>query len=227
LVEGLPTLRIGTSPMATGSTTQSADSDLRSMAAHDSMISGSLRQRDGESSKRITARRLVIAIGALGLVLVVLSESYLVFSNKSRADRWQARSAALERNVDGLNRLLVMRSSQLNARTRELNRMGHKVRKEQQALKRSQADVSQLARRQRELANEKAQVEDSRAGLVVQAAALEGVSSAFANCKDGLVDLLDYVLNDDYVSAEAIVDSVGSECQYAENSLADYRASYG
>jgi septal ring factor EnvC (AmiA/AmiB activator) len=169
----------------------------------------------------VAATAVVVLLAACGVA------SYVALTNKARADRWQARSASLERNADELNALLVKRSAGLNARTRELNRMAVKVRREQAALNRSQADVASLAGRQRQLANEKAQVEDSRSQLAVQASALRSVASAFIDCKSGLEELLDDVLNDDYVSAEAILSTVSGDCQAADSTLADYNAGYG
>lgn len=132
----------------------------------------------------------------------------------------------LEQNIDQLNGVLVERSNMLDARTREVNRMAMKVREHQSALRRSEADVSSLERRQRALAAEKADVEDQRAALLVQSAAIEGVADAFVDCKDGLVLLLDYVLDEDYFSASAIISDVSSDCSYAESTLADYNATY-
>lgn len=163
---------------------------------------------------------LCLALGALGV------SGYLAWSNKERADLWQVRADALERNVDKLNGVLVERSDVLNARTRELNRMASKVGKQQTALRRSEADVASLAQRQRALAAEKAKVEDSRAALAVQADAIETVASAFIDCKDGLFELLDYILADDYYDASAISDRVFSDCGYAESTLSTYNANY-
>lgn len=171
---------------------------------------------------------LILAIVAVTLLLsgTLGVTGYLAVTNKSRADRWQERSTVLERNVSQLNSLLVDRSNRLNSRTGELNRMAIKVRRQESALNRSEADVSSLERRQRELADEKAQVEDSRAQLAVQAATLENVADAFIDCKTGLVDLLGYVLDEDYFSANAVISGVVSDCQYAESALSGYNANY-
>jgi hypothetical protein len=171
--------------------------------------------------------RIALVVAVLLLLLAGLAGSgYLVVSNRDRAERWEDRAFQLERNVDQLNGLLVERSNILNARTGELNRMATKVRRQQGALQRSEADVSSLERRQRALAAEKADVEDSRAQLAVQAAALENVADAFVDCKDGLVDLLNYVLDEDFFSATAVVSGVASDCNYAESALSDYNYSY-
>jgi len=194
----------------------------------DASQSGAVPPTAPELRRRWPARIVVPVAAAIVAVLVALGgSSYLALSNKSRADRWQERSSVLERNIDELNRLLLDRSDALNSRTSELNRMAAKVRKEEAALNQSEADVSSLAARQRALANEKAQVEDSRAQLVVQTAAIETVAQEMTACKDGLAQLLGYVLDQDYSSASSIVYGVRSDCDSAESALSDYSATYG
>ena len=179
--------------------------------------------------RTLSRRRLEIAAFALLLVLVValLTVSYLAWTNHDRAGRWQDRAATLERNAAALNKVLVTRSETLNERTRELNAMAAKVRESQQALRRSESDVATLARRQRELANEKAQVEDARARVAAQASELEDVAAAYVDCKDGLIDLLGYLANEDYGSANTTAESVSADCEYADDALSSYLSSYG
>ena len=169
---------------------------------------------------------LSVLFGIAALV-VAGGASYLAYDNLERADDWEARAFRLERNTEQLNGLLTERSTQLNERTSELNRLAATVARQQSALSRSESDVASLTERQRRLAAEKARVEDERAQLQVQASALDEVASAFVGCKDGLVELLGYVLDDDFASANVIVDRVSTDCDYAESSLASYRARYG
>jgi TolA-binding protein len=171
---------------------------------------------------------LVVAIAVASLAVVAASgASYVAYDNKNRADDWEARAFRLERNTEQLNGLLVERSTQLNERTSELNKLARTVERQQSALTRSESDVESLTRRQQQLAAEKAAVEDERATLQLQASTLDVVASAFVDCKDGLVQLLNYVLAEDFASAGAIVDGVSSDCDLAEASLSDYRARYG
>jgi hypothetical protein len=185
--------------------------------------------REPATPQRPLRRRWPLLLAAVVVLLVVAALSttgYLAYSNKSRADRWEARSLALERNVDELNVVLVERSNALDARTRELNRIARTVKAQQRALRRSEADVSSLSSRQRALAAEKAAVEDSRAGLAIQASSLEDVADGFVDCKDGLVDLLGYILDEDYFSANAVIGGVADDCQYAESALSSYNSIY-
>ena len=169
---------------------------------------------------------LLVAV-ALVLAAALAGVSALAYSNKSRADDWEERAFTLERHTEQLNGLLVERSTQLNERTRELNQLAAKVERQQSALSRSESDVASLTRRQRELAAEKAEVEDSRAALRLQSRVLSSVANAFVACKDGLVSLLAYVLGGDQTSASAVVDEVGADCSRAETLLLDYRSRFG
>jgi uncharacterized coiled-coil protein SlyX len=174
-------------------------------------------------------RRLLLvglAAAAALLLLALVASTYLAFTNKSRADDWEGRTRVLERHIDGLNGLLVERSNLLDARTRELNRMASTVERQQSALDRSEADVSTLEQRQRELANEKAQLEDSRAQLRLQASRLEEVAGTLLECKDGLIQLLGYIVAQNYGAADAIIGGVGDDCRSAEQGIAAYNATY-
>jgi hypothetical protein len=177
---------------------------------------------------RTTARWRFVWIGSLALLVAVCGGlAYLAWSNHDRAERWEVRSTRLERNAEALNTLLIQRSTSLNARTRELNGMAAKVRRATTALQRSEQDVASLARRQRQLANEKAQIEDKRAELAAESAKLGSFADAFIDCKGRLIDILQYVVNDDYASANYYFPDVQSSCQGAEDELADYNATYG
>lgn len=186
--------------------------------------------RSSPSSRRLSRRRVTIAALVVGLLVVAGAIGvlgYLAWTNHDRAGRWQERAATLERNAAALNTLLIERSETLNERTRELNAMAAKVQESQRALRRSESDVATLARRQRELANEKAQVEDARAALAAQASELEDVAAAYVDCKDGLIDLLGYLANEDYASANTAADAVSADCEYADDALAGYLSSHG
>jgi uncharacterized protein HemX len=168
----------------------------------------------------------LIAIAALAVV-VAAGSAYIAWDNKSRAERWEERAFTLERNTEQLNGLLVERSTQLNERTRELNTVVRKVTRQQNALARSESDVETLSDRQRELAAEKAAVEDSRATLALQSRALEGVADSLVVCNAGLIELFGYVVAGDRAKADAVADDVSVDCQLAESRFAEYRFQYG
>ena len=165
--------------------------------------------------------RLAVAIGAVLIIAAGVSLlGLLAWTNYERANRWEQRAAQLDRNVTALNDIVIERSEQLNARTRELNEMAETVTRSQRALDRSEDDLAQLSERQRELANEKAQLEDAQA-------ALQQAASAFATCKGGLIELIGYVVQDDYASANYYVDQVDANCNYADQAFSDYLTRYG
>lgn len=175
-------------------------------------------------------RRLLIGAITLAIVLVVAgvgAAGYLAWENGARADRWEGRAAELEINVESLNDVLLERSDALNERTEELNSMAAKVQVAEQTIARSEADVRSLERRQRRLANEKAQVEDARAALALEADALGTVASAFITCKSGLDEYLGYVLAGNGGAANAVAGRVSSDCGAAESELSSYLARYG
>jgi septal ring factor EnvC (AmiA/AmiB activator) len=179
-----------------------------------------------------SGRRRPLLICALVLAFVLLAAAgsvagYVASENRERAERWEGRADELERNVRSLNEILVERSDALNERTEELNAMAATVRRAERAVSRSEADVRSLEDRQRQLANEKAQVEDARAALAAEAEALEEVASAFITCKNGLVELLDHVLDEDFATASSVSSRVDGECQTAESELSAYLAAYG
>ena len=60
-----------------------------------------------------------------------------------------------------------------------------------------------------------------------ESAKLGSVADAFIDCKDGLIDVLQYVVAEDYSSASYYWPNVNSNCQSAESELADYNANYG
>ena len=171
---------------------------------------------------------LVVAVViALAATIVAAGSAYVAWDNKSRAERWEERAFRLERNTEQLNGLLVERSTQLNERTRELNRAAANVTVQQNALERSESDVETLTDRQRELAAEKAAVEDSRAELALQSTALESVADALVACNAGLFELFGYVVAGDQAKADTVADHVAADCQLAESRFAEYRFRYG
>lgn len=175
-------------------------------------------------------RRLLF--GGLVLAFLLLAGAgatagYLAWTNKARADDWQARAARLEDNVEALDDVVLARTKDLNERTEDLNRMAAKVQQAEQAIARSEKDVRSLERRQRQLASEKAEVEDARAALALEAAAIEDVASAYIDCKNGLTELLNYVLAEDYLTAGTIAGRVDAECLTAERTLESYLTAYG
>ena len=163
----------------------------------------------------------------LASVLTITVLVVLVGRNGSRAEDWQRRSKQQSGSIAELQRVLGTRSSELNFRIRQVNKLTASVRRSQTALGRSESDVSSLAYRQRQLADEKAQVEDERAQLEVESNSLASIAGAFLDCNDGLNDLLSKVLGGDRAGASQIYDAVVSDCQIADDELSAYQNRYG
>jgi hypothetical protein len=87
--------------------------------------------------------------------------------------------------------------------------------------------VTSLARRQRELANEKARVEDERRQLQAQQAALETVASDVLSCNSGLVDVLGAVLDEDWDWVAINGSSRLASCSDAGASIDSYQRRFG
>jgi chromosome segregation ATPase len=201
-----------------------AETDWESRAASTEPPRRQARLAEPRRSRGWTILAVLLAIAAS---IVAAGAAYVAYDNKSRAEGWEERAFRLERNTEQLNGLLSERSTQLNERTRELNELAATVTRQQNALARSESDVETLSARQRKLAAEKAAVEDSRAALALQSAALEDVADALVACNTGLFELFGYVVEDDRASANAIVDSVAATCSSAESRLSQYRFRYG
>jgi len=138
---------------------------------------------------------------------------YAARENRDAADRWQSRAGTLERT-------LTARTRQLNSRTEALNRTAS-------ALKRSEKDVDELENRQRTLANEKAQVEDARGALELQATSLASIATEQGQCTSGLTELLNRYAAEDYEWVDANADGVSATCGQAQSDFEAFQAQFG
>jgi hypothetical protein len=172
-------------------------------------------------------RSLVAALGVAAVLLLAAGWfGYASHTNSKVAAEWKQRSIELEEQVNGLRTLIGERSAQLNERTRQANRLAANLRSTRGALVRSEDDVSSLAQRQRELANEKAQLEDLRRALQQQASDLTDVASRYISCKSSLIDVINALIDQDYSSARYAIDVANSRCDSASSALNAYVAAY-
>jgi hypothetical protein len=156
---------------------------------------------------------VVIALAILALGGVATYFVYASKENRDAADRWQARAGTLERT-------LTARVRQLNTRTQALNKTAA-------ALKRSEDDVKELVGRQRELANEKAQVEDARGALEVQTTSLATLAAEQRECTTGLAELLNRYASEDFAWVDANADAVSATCEKAQSDFTAFQAQFG
>lgn len=161
--------------------------------------------RSPEAVRRLS-RVWISVIAALGALLVAATAVGWTFAylNGDRAGDWKHRSESLQQ-------LVGERTEALNNQTRRLNISAKTLRKTRAALVKSETDVKSLSARQIALANEKAQVEDQRAQLVIVAASL-------TSCNGGLRDILTAVANG--VAPTVDVPAVAATCDRADSQVA-------
>ena len=153
---------------------------------------------------------------ALAIVALAVGAGYFVYAahvNRDAADRWRSRAGTLERT-------LTARTRQLNTRTQALNRTAT-------ALKRSEADVQSLEDRQRQLASEKAQVEDARGALELQASSLAKIAGEQRQCTSDLTQLLNHYAAQDYAWVDTNADAVNAACRQAGDDFAAFQSEFG
>ena len=149
----------------------------------------------------------------MALAAAALYFVYAAKQNRDSAQRWQSRAGTLQRT-------LTARTRQLNTRTDALNRTAS-------ALKRSEADVEDLETRQRQLASEKAQVEDTRGALELQASSLATIAGEQGQCTTGLTELLNRYAAADYAWVDANAGTVSATCDKAQTDFAAFQAQFG
>jgi septal ring factor EnvC (AmiA/AmiB activator) len=157
----------------------------------------------------------------LGLAVVAVAAlaawagwaTYAMLENEQRAVSWQKDSRAVSAHAQRLDATLAARTKALNDRVDQLNILGARLADQQAALRRSEGDVSSLEARQRQLANEKAQLED-------RARVLTAVARSYSTCKQDLIDLLTAV--EDHADSSTRYDTADSSCALADDQLQAY-----
>lgn len=165
-------------------------------------------------------RRLVLVGLPVAAVLIIGGLAVAVWLNHERASDWQARATTSMTRVRALIGVVEQRTGELAVRTNALNDAAAKLGTAQNRLQRSEGDVRQLARRQRQLAAEKADIEDQRA-------ALERIATLYSSCTSGLADLLSAVIDNDYTYALSHDDAVYAGCNQAADELNSFQQANG
>ena len=132
--------------------------------------------------------------------------------NHDRADRWRDRSVVLQD-------LVADRTRGLNRQTARLNVASTRLRDARRAIGESEQDVVLLEARQRELANEKAQVEDERAALLSAAGQLESCNAGM----ESLIQVISSGLEPDPAELGGLV----TVCDAADAAVSAYLQTYG
>jgi hypothetical protein len=133
----------------------------------------------GEPSRAMIAVALVVLV-----VFGILLNS--IWQNHSRAEDWRRQAVDAEEVVTGLRVVIGERSQALNRRTAQANELAASLGSSRGALRNTKASVGSLARRQRQLAADKAKADAELQKLRTQRKALASVASALSACSTGL-----------------------------------------
>jgi chromosome segregation ATPase len=134
-------------------------------------------------------------------------------ANRDSAKQWRARATLLRHVLDA-------RSTQLAQRTRALKVAGGQ-------LTSLGGQVGTLDQRTRELAAEKAQVEDQRAALQARSDALTRVARSEIACSNDLSQAIPHISAQDSAWLSANGATIDQHCQQAQNALNAFNATYG
>lgn len=178
-----------------------------------------LSDQDDVGGSRLRRHRLTLLLSALVLALAGLGgwALYAMHENEVHAHSWARRASVLQKEESQLQSLLSARTRLLNQRIDQVNGLAKKLKHSQAALGQSQGDVASLEERQRQLANEKAQLQD-------QQAALDEVASAYVSCKQDLVQLISDIAGGYDTTYDFNIAS--SDCSSADSSLQSYLSTW-
>ena len=174
----------------------------------------------------LTGASLVLAIiGAVALAAGVAVLATLAVVNYQRADENHARAVGWQDRSEQLQDLVGERTKALNRQTARLNVASNRLRRARVAIDRSEEDVADLQVRQRELAAEKAAVEDERAFLALEREALGDVATKLARCNSVMFD---FILASDggYLTTGHAV-RVQQRCSEAQAAVDGYSSTVG
>jgi septal ring factor EnvC (AmiA/AmiB activator) len=178
---------------------------------------GVRREPDPAPAPEPRPRRRLWPVAAAVLVAALAGwaawATYAMRENENRAVAWQERSKTLRADLRRLDAALTSRTRELNTRVDQLNILGGRLADAQDALQRSEGDVSSLEVRQRQLADEKAQLED-------QSRLLASVARTYQTCKADLIDLLDDITAN--ADATASYTAASTSCANADDQLAAF-----
>lgn len=154
---------------------------------------------------------------ALAIAVIITAGSVWVAINAhSDAKGWEDQIASLRDEIAAADAQSDKLISELNEKTSLVNSSAAKLARAQSALDASEDDVSSLANRQRQLADEKAHLEDQRAQLAQLTIALDKALKTGQACRSGLYDLIIALARDNYASVQATADSTFDVCDLAD-----------
>ncbi|MFM7067824.1 MAG: hypothetical protein ACKOYM_00030 [Actinomycetes bacterium] len=159
----------------------------------------------------VRSRRRVLVAVAIAAVLVGLLGTSISFWN-------QANNQADRANVAEAN--LANTRNTLAATQRELTSANTKIAD-------TEAKVKELTTRVSELGNEKAKVQDERNAAQELSRLGAQAASAMVDCRDRLVDIIGYIVDEYYATASAALDVATPVCQSANSAIRAFQAAAG
>lgn len=177
---------------------------------------------------QVTLSGALLVIAVVGLVALVAGTAVLAtlaVLNHRRADENLSRAIVWQGRSDELQELVGDRTKALNRQTARLAIASDRLRKARTAIARSEEDVATLQTRQRELAAEKAAVEDERASIALQRDALGGIAEMLVACNGVMYELV-LAADGGYVDDGHVL-RVQQECGAARAAVDDYAAAFG
>ena len=166
----------------------------------------------------------MLAAVAIASVIALIATSAVLWSHSAsesaRADvaevnlqQTTARVKDLTSQLDTANATLATTKKDLDTRTTELTA--------------SKAENADLTTRVGELGNEKAQVQDERNAAQELSRLGATAAAGMADCRDRLLDIIGYVLDEYYLTASAALDAATPICQAANSAVAAFQAAAG
>ena len=167
--------------------------------------------------------RLLGAVAIASVFALIVTSAILWSRSASESARAEVAEVNLQRTtdrvkeltteLDAANATLTTTKRDLDARTTELTA--------------SKAENEDLTTRVGELGNEKAQVQDERNAAQELSRLGAEAAAGMADCRDRLLDIIGYVLDEFYIVASAALDVATPICQSANSAVAAFQAAAG
>jgi chromosome segregation ATPase len=163
-------------------------------------------------------RRRVFGASVLAAALVLMAGAVVYFAivahtNRASAKQWRARSIELRHVLDARDTQLAQRTHALQLASGQLTSLG--------------GQVGTLDQRTRQLAAQKAQVEDQRALLQQRSDALTKVAREQVACSNDLSQAIPHITAQDSAWLTANATTINQACQQAQTDLNAFNARFG
>jgi len=171
----------------------------------------------GHSAPTRNRKRLLAQILAVAsvLALVITSAVLLAQLNEQR------------QRADAAEATLASTRSQLALAQKALDETQKDLASRDAELAKSVAENTDLTTRVSELGNEKAKVQDERNAAEEVSRLGARAASGMLDCRNRLIDALDYIIDELYISGSAALEAATPVCQQANTDIAAFDAAIG